>query len=309
MPQRLQMQIVDAFAERPFRGNRAGVVFDVDALSERQMQQIASEIGASETAFVSRANDLHRPTLLRWFTPEQEVSFCGHATLAAAHALHTAGRLGDLIMQPHAKLELECAAGMLTLEPETMPQPDERVVWWLHMPDPQLKPDNTNPMRTCELLGMHVDDLDPAIPPMRTRDNDLIYMVCDLQRVLTLQPRFDELGAWCTRVGLRGICVATTATLSDAVNVHSRFFAPAVGVDEDPVTGSVHGPLATLLVVNEQVGSAAGHASLMCAQGRPDGRTGLVRALVHRTPKGFATKIGGFCHTSIHGEVLVPPSN
>jgi trans-2,3-dihydro-3-hydroxyanthranilate isomerase len=113
----LPFYLVDAFAERPFSGNVAGVVFDADGLSDSQMQRIASEIHASETAFLSRGNDLHRPPLVRWFTPAAEVGFCGHATLASAHALHEAGCLSGLLSRPGATLVLDSAAGELRLQP------------------------------------------------------------------------------------------------------------------------------------------------------------------------------------------------
>jgi PhzF family phenazine biosynthesis protein len=306
MPDTLRFCLVDAFAEQPYRGNPAGVVFDADGLSPAQMQQIAGEINVSETVFITRANDLHRPTQIRWFTPRTEVSFCGHATLAAAHGLLEAGCLGDLLARPDASILFDSAAGPLRLQPERLPEPSERAIWWLEMPDPGLKPDHTNPIRTCELLGLTVEDLDPALPAMRTRDNDLIYMVRDWQTLMDMRPRLDELAEWSRRNAIRGFCVATTATLSDAVNVHSRFFAPAVGVNEDPVTGSVHGPLAAYLVANGLVGRAGNRSALFCAQGTSEGRGGLVRALVESMPQGYRVCIGGQCFTTLTGDLLVP---
>ncbi len=307
MPTTLRFCLVDAFAEQPYRGNVAGVVFDADTLSAAQMQRIANEIRASETAFLSRANDLHRPTLIRWFTPTSEVQFCGHATLAAAHALHEAGCLGGLRTRPDACLTLDSAAGLLRLQPESLPEPYQSTIWWLAMPEPGLRADHTNPLRTCELLGLSIDDLDPALPAMRTRDNDVIYAVRSWQTLIEMRPRFDELARWCERNEIRGLCVTTTTTLADSVNAHSRFFAPAVGVDEDPVTGSVHGPLAVYLVVNGVVGSAGGRSALICAQGRPGDRSGLVRALVEASPQGYRVQIGGECFTTLTGELRVPP--
>jgi PhzF family phenazine biosynthesis protein len=309
MPPTLRFTLVDAFAERPYRGNVAGVVLDADGLSPAQMQRIASEIHASETAFLSRASDLHRPALVRWFTPTTEVGFCGHATLATAHALREAGRVSGLLERPDARLVLDCAGGLLKLRPELLPEPYNYPMWWLDMPDPVLKADHTNPIRTCELLGLSIDDLDPALPAMRSRDDDLIYMLRNWQRLMDMQPNFDELARWCTRHKIRGVCVATTTTLAESVNVHSRFFAPAVGVNEDPVTGSVHGPLATYLVANGLVPSAGGRSALLCAQGRPGDRSGLVRALVESTPQGYRVCIGGQCFTTLTGDLRVPPAD
>jgi trans-2,3-dihydro-3-hydroxyanthranilate isomerase len=307
MPATLRFYLVDAFAEQPYRGNVAGVVFDADALSAVQIQRIASEIHASETAFLSRANDLHRPMRIRWFTPTTEVGFCGHATLASAHALHEAACLAGLLSRPDASLVLDSAAGELRLRPETLPEPHPGPIWWLDMPDPALKADHTNPIRMCELLGLSIDDLDPALPAMRSRDDDVIYIVRRWQTLMDLRPDFAELARWCERNHIRGLCVATTATLAESVNVHSRFFAPAAGVNEDPVTGSVHGPLAVYLVVNGLVGRAGGRSALLCAQGRPGDRSGLVRALVESTPQGYRVRIAGQCFTTLTGELRVPP--
>lgn len=306
MADTLPFRLVDAFAEQPYRGNPAGVVFNADELTDPQMQCIAREVNASETAFISYANDLHRPTRVRWFTPEAEVGFCGHATLAAAHALYEAGCLASLGSRPDATLILDSAAGQLLLQPEVLPEPRDCPIWWLHMPEPGLKPDNTNPIRTCELLGISLEDLDPALPAMRTRDDDVIYFVREWQMLMEMQPRFDELAEWSRRFDIRGFCVATTSTLADSVDVHSRFFAPAVGVKEDPVTGSVHGPLAVYLVVNGVVGSASGRSALFCAQGRPGDRSGLVRALVETTPRGYHVRIAGVCQTTVTGEIRIP---
>lgn len=306
MSDKLSICVVDAFAEAPYRGNPAGVVFDADDLSDTQMLNIARELGCSETAFISRANDLHRPAMIRWFSPQQEVDFCGHATIAAAHALLDSGRLAGMLARPDPTITLESPRATLNLQPEVLDQSRNQTVWWLDMPEPGLRPDNTNPVKTCKLLGMTDDALDPAIPPMRTRDNDVIYVIRDWNTLMQLQPRFDDLAAWCLRNEIRGICVSTTATLSNVVNVHSRFFAPAVGVPEDPVTGSVHGPLAALMVINEQVGKSGNRAGLMCAQGIPGGRGGLVRALVESTPQGYRVRVAGLCFVTLRGELSVP---
>jgi trans-2,3-dihydro-3-hydroxyanthranilate isomerase len=303
----LPFYLVDAFAERPFAGNVAGVVLDADELNDSQMQRIASEIHASETAFLSRGGDLHRPPLVRWFTPAAEVGFCGHATLASAHALHESGRLSDLLSLPGTALVLDSAAGELRLLPETLPEPHKSPMWWLDMPAPTLKPELSNPLRMCEVLGLHEDDLDATLPPMRTRDDDVIYAIKSWQTLMDLQPRFSELADWCRRQNIRGVCVATTATLTEAINVHSRFFAPAFGINEDPVTGSVHGPLAAYLVKSGRVRTIEGRAALFCAQSRAGDRGGLVRALVETTPHGYQVHIGGLCQTTLTGDLLIPP--
>lgn len=306
MPDTVQFRLVDAFAEQTYTGNPAGVVLDADQLDERQMQAIAREVNASETAFIIGANDLHRPPRLRWFTPTAEVDFCGHATLAAAHAWSELLGFRALLGKADAKIEFATAAGALTLTPEIVPERDDCLLWWLSMPDPGLKPDNTNPMKMTELLGLTMDDLEPAAPIMRTRDHDVILLIRSWHRLMEMKPNYQELAALSERHRIRGVCVATRQTPTDFTHVVSRFFAPAVGVPEDPVTGSVHGPLAVLLTINELVPMTRDRAALNCLQGQPGGRTGLVRALVKATPKGYRVSIGGVSHTTIRGELRVP---
>jgi PhzF family phenazine biosynthesis protein len=99
--------------------------------------------------------------------------------------------------------------------------------------------------------------------------------------------------------------VATLNTLADSVHVQSRFFAPAVGVPEDPVTGSVHGPLAVYLVVNELIPMLRGTAAISCVQAEAGGRAGLVRAMVTQNPgEGYAVRIAGQCVTTMRGRLL-----
>lgn len=325
MADELQYWLVDAFAHEPYTGNPAGVVLEADALDDKQMSAIAREINASETAFVSRTADLHRPPLVRWFTPQREVQFCGHATLAAAHACHAAGIVKRTVPARHvpegptesarpdsASLVFESAAGELVLTLESIAaQTHEQAgepscLWWLQMPKPELTPDNTNPMLTAELLGITIDDIDPAVPIMRTRDNDVIIMLKSWNTLIDMRPDFYKLGQWGDRHNIRGFCVATRNTLAKSTDVHSRFFAPSCGINEDPVTGSVHGPLAVLMVINDLIPMAGDHAAVNCVQGEPAGRTGFVRALVQKSADGFRVSIGGCCYVTMQGTLLTP---
>jgi PhzF family phenazine biosynthesis protein len=299
-------RLVDAFAESAFSGNPAGVVLDADALDERQMQLIAREVNAAETAFLIGGNDRHRPPRLRWFTPTKEVGFCGHATLGMAHAWSEA--LGPDRVQHLAGgvLDFETTAGVLRVSPEALSNRPENPVWWLRMPDPGLRPDNTNPMKTCELLGLTMDDLEASVGFVRTRDEDVIVMIKSWTRLNELRPNFKALADWSERHHVRGWFVTTRESLNESVNAVSRFFAPAFGIDEDPVTGSAHGGLAAFLVANRFVTLIEGRAALTCIQGIPGGRAGYVRVMLESTASGMRVDVGGCCHTTIRGEMRVP---
>jgi PhzF family phenazine biosynthesis protein len=325
------LRLIDVFAAGPYTGNPAGVVLEADALAPPQMQAIARELRVSETAFVSRANDLHRPPLVRWFSPACEVQFCGHATLAAVHALTESAGTAARYAGSDERVRFETAAGELELFCESV-TPEGDATWWLRMPAPTLRPDGTNPKTTCELLGLTLDDLERGVPLMRTRDGDVILLITSVLRLNELRPRFSELADWSRRHRIRGYCVATTHTLTPSMHVQSRFFAPAVGIDEDPVTGSVHGPLAALLVRQKLVtlsgGDEAsdraagdsrgagdpprmtngGRALLHCVQSAPGGTAGLVRVLVEGEATDLRVAISGKCCTTLRGELRVPPT-
>jgi PhzF family phenazine biosynthesis protein len=308
MADTLAFQLVDAFTLARCSGNRAGVVFDADALSENQMQRIADEIGASETAFLSRLNDIHRPVRLRWFTPTQEVDFCGHATLAATHALVERGALTLPADQPAKPIEFETRAGPLQLHPEKSPT-TEATAWWLGMPAGVPERDTSRHSKLWPILGLQEGELNPSIPPVRTRDDDIIVLAPSLPRLLELQPDFSALTAWSRQNRVRGVCLTTTHTFSATAAAQSRFFAPAAGVTEDPVTGSVHGPLAIFLAQHNLVTFENNRALLNCIQAIPGGRAGSLRVLVERDGETFSTAICGTCVTSMTGELRTPDAS
>ncbi len=300
--QSVQFRLIDVFAHAPFTGNPAGVVLDADELTPAQMQAIAREVNASETAFLTRANDLHQPTRLRWFTPSREVDFCGHATLAAVHAIAEIGGLPADFASSDKRVTFETRAGVLRVQCESAPTgPGAPGVWWLHMPPAGLQPSGLNAKQIADGLGLQLPDLSPLTTPMRTRDDDVIVLVQERAKLFSMQPDFKKLGEWCQRNHIRGVCAATTDGLTETTHVHSRFFAPAAGVDEDPVTGSVHGPLATLLVVSELIPAASGRAVLNCSQGQPGGRGGEVRVLVQQSEGGYDVAISGRCYCVLDG--------
>ncbi len=296
---RYQYYIADAFTSRRFGGNPAGVVLDADELTEELMQAIAAEIHLSETAYLLRPDTPGADIRVRWFTPQVEVRMCGHATLAAAHVLRQAGHWPD----PARPLRIQTLSGILQVEPDRLGQ---RQVLWLHMPVPRLVRKAIDPMRLAELCGIAFADLVPDLPIQQTQDRDLVVPVRDFQVLQAVAPRFGELGPFCKANGVRGVCLTTRRAVSAAVTLQSRFLAPAVGVDEDPVTGSVHGPLAAYAILQNIVTLTDGEAVMECLQTPASGRVGQVLIRAARQPDGtLAVKVGGECLTTMQGQLTV----
>jgi PhzF family phenazine biosynthesis protein len=208
------LHLVDAFAERPFTGNPAAVCLLGAARSDSWMQQVAFELGYSETAFVLRGEAGFG---LRWFTPKAEVDLCGHATLASAHVLWNAGSAEGTISFHTRSGELRC-------------ERDGRMIA-MDFPRTELR-DVPPPVGLLSSLGFTPLALKQAGP-------DFLFEVQDEESVRRASPDLRALA----EIPLRGVIV-TARSRDPAFDFVSRFFAPAVGVDEDPVTGSAHCALA-----------------------------------------------------------------
>src|SRR2546429_6526458 len=206
----LKIVQVDAFADRAFRGNPAAVCVLPAARDEPWMQDVAREMNLAETAFLHPENGDYR---LRWFTPAVEVDLCGHATLASAHILWEEGYL-----KPEEQARFNTRSGLLTAERQ-----DD----WIEMNFPATPEEPAEaPADLIEALG---------VPAAYVGKNRFDYLVeVDSEEVVrNMQPDFTLLA----KVSARGIMVTSIPSTQDYDFV-SRFFAPKVGINEDPVTGS-----------------------------------------------------------------------
>jgi PhzF family phenazine biosynthesis protein len=205
---------VDAFTNAAFAGNPAAVCLLPTVRDAAWMQDVAAEMSLSETAFLwPRPDGAYR---LRWFTPTDEVDLCGHATLASAHVLWSEGHLA-----PDAEARFETASGALTAA---------RSEGWVTMDFPADPPAPVEPPpRLLDALNL----MDPLY--VGRSERDYLLRCADAAHVHELDPDLRALA----RIDSRGV-VVTAPSDQDDVDFVSRFFAPGVGVPEDPVTGSAH---------------------------------------------------------------------
>ncbi|MGV9456558.1 PhzF family phenazine biosynthesis protein [Streptomyces sp. NPDC003635] len=268
----MRIRIVDAFTDRPFSGNPAGVLL-LDAFpGDEWLQNVAKEVNHAETAFAHPLSDAPEADwALRWFTPAAEVAMCGHATLATAHVLHTSGahegpvrfatRSGVLVASPRED-------GSFTLDFPTAPLTAAEI-----------------PTGVSDALGaepLAAFDTGPNV-------GDLLVELADEKTVRALSPDHRALGAFSER-GI--IATARAEDPSRGYDFVSRCFFPNIGIDEDPVTGSAHTALAPFW--SERLG-------------RPDltglqasARSGRVRTEL----RDDRVLLGGSAVTVIDGELL-----
>ena len=209
----LSITQVDAFAEKPFSGNPAAVcLLDDERRDETWMQLVAREMNLSETAFLVRRDDGFG---LRWFTPLVEVSLCGHATLASAHFLWEQRHV-----MPDQPARFFTRSGTLTAQKKGTA---------IEMDFP------ASPATSVSVL----DELESALG-IKARyagrsDFDYLVEVENEEAVRSFKPDFEKI----SRLKARGVILTSRASGS-GYDFVSRFFGPAVGIDEDPVTGSAH---------------------------------------------------------------------
>ncbi|MFG2133272.1 PhzF family phenazine biosynthesis protein [Streptomyces sp. NPDC048751] len=269
----MRIRIVDAFTDRPFAGNPAGVLLLDSFPDDDWLQKVALEVNHAETAFAHRLPEGGEANwALRWFTPATEVAMCGHATLATAHVLHTTGA-------HQGPVRFATRSGVLIATPEQ----DGSIT--LDFPTAPLTPVDV-PDGVDEALGAApraAFDTGPNV-------GDLLLELADEKTVHALSPDHKALAAYSSR----GI-IATARAEDPALGYDyvSRCFFPNVGIDEDPVTGSAHTALAPHW--SERLGRPA----LTGLQASP--RSGRVRTEL----RGDRTLLSGRAVTVIEGELLV----
>lgn len=274
---RIPLFQIDAFAEGPFTGNPAAVCLMEGEAPDGWLQALAAENNLSETAYCWRLapQPPEGPAFrLRWFTPVSEVDLCGHATLATAHALWSAGWL-----PAGETARFDTLSGRLEAR-----QLDGG---WIALDFPALPVEPTEPPAgLLEAIGV-----DRPLFVGRNRQDVLIELP-DEAAVRAVAPDMKALA----RISTRGTIVTAPAGERTEADFVSRFFAPAEGIDEDPVTGSAHCGLGPYW------SAKLGRTDLVGWQASRRGGTVRVRVA------GERVQLSGRAVTVIEGQVVLPPS-
>ena len=264
---------VDAFTAEPFRGNPAAVVV-LDAWPQAAwMQSVAAEMNLSATAFLVKESEGAGAAFgLRWFTRVAELQLCGHGTLAGARVLWEDG--------------LAPAAGPIAFHAQSGTLHASRTGDWIELDFPATPPEATAPPAgLAEALGV--------TPSWVGRSRfDLIAVLDDEAAVRGATPDHAAL----RRIDARGVMLTAAASRGAGHDFVSRFFAPSLGIDEDPVTGSAHCCLAPYWAAR------LGRQELIGYQA--SARSGVVRVRV----AGDRVRLAGQTAIVARGELLVDPS-
>ncbi|MGA9120488.1 MAG: PhzF family phenazine biosynthesis protein [Bacteroidota bacterium] len=297
---KIRFKHVDAFTDTPLTGNPAGVVLNADGLSEQQMQRIAFEVAASETAFLLHPETPGADIRIRWFTPTTEVALCGHATVASFFALSEEGMLG-MEKQGSYKFNLESKSGVL---PVQVDKRDDATQVFLGLPVPEFVRAGHHKLDVMRILNIQMEDFENHIPIVVA--GYLYVPIRRLHTIFAMKPNFLAMTQFLANRNIEGLCVFTTECVDRTSAFHSRFFAPTVGIVEDPVTGSSNGPLGAYLFERGHLQDPGPTILLTGEQGDPIGRKGrvLVRLDVDND-RVTAVAVGGRAVTVFEGEMRV----
>jgi PhzF family phenazine biosynthesis protein len=280
---------VDVFTATPFKGNPLAVVFDADDLSTAQMQQIANWTNLSETTFVLRPTRAGADYRVRIFTPGAELPFAGHPTIGTAHALLEAGA----IAARDGRIVQECAAGLVRLD-VGMAADGAR---WLSF---ELPPSTISPLDDASAAELaHILGTSPVAPPCLVDAGArwVVAQLPDAGAVLAATPDLARMKARDSASGNTGVLVFGPHAAGAAARIEVRAFAPAHGVDEDPVCGSGNGAVAAYLRHTGQVGAFG--SDFLSSQGAALGRAGILRLTI----AADAVKVGGTAVTCVDGHL------
>ena len=294
--ERRRALLVDAFTEEPLSGNPAGLVPDADGLSGGQMQAVAAELGASETAFLRPSGAADRR--IRYFTPTTEVDLCGHATIASHAFLHDDGAIDP------GTHTLETNVGVLEVEVE----PDGRV--WMTQADPEVRAvDGTNGSEdvldrgaVAEALGIDVGALDVEDLPVAYASTGLPFLVVPVRLLSDLggaEPDPDAVEDLAESVDAVGVYAFTFDALEADSTLHGRMWAPSAGVPEDPVTGTASGAVGAYLRAFDAFDAMP--EEMVFEQGHFVDRPGRVSVRI-----GEAIRGGGHATTALDGDLAIP---
>ena len=279
---------IDAFTDKPFEGNSAGVMSG-EGLSSEQMQKIAREMNVSETAFLSPSEKADYK--LQWFTPKVEVDLCGHATIASLHFLFENKELKE-----NSSVKFETKSGILNCG-------FKDGFYYMQIPIYTMEEFSGNRKDILDALGVERTSVPDDTPLMIMENGNLYLRVDGLNTLKSLKPDFKALKMLTEdKHEFEGVIVYSLETIDKTSFAHSRYFVPYYGIDEDPVTGSTNGPM---LMVFRKLGLADNNLqelSLVFEQGDIMGRRGRVKVSYNKTHNELY--IAGKAVTVLKGELI-----
>jgi len=296
----LKVNQIDAFTDKPFGGNPAAVVLDADHISEKTMHKIAREMNVRETVFVSKSRvaDFR----FRYMTPKSEIKFSGHPTIAAFVALVEEGLIE--IISDVTTVRLETNSGVLDIEIVRNESTGHHEIQITHK-KPQFM-DTYDPKDYVDALGLSLADIHSPNPlqTVSTGTPHLLIPVSTSRSLDRIKPNWDRLKELQADSDYVSLSVFTRDTREPTSDAQVRHFAPALGVYEDPVSGSAAGSLGSYLIRYGLMEATYPVTSIVIEQGHYVERPGKIYVEVRGNQEGIdQVKVSGTGVTVLNGTI------
>ncbi len=288
--------IVDVFAEEKYAGNELAVIRQAESLSGPDMQKIAREMNFSETTFVLKDEESGGGFDVRIFTPQSEVPFAGHPTLGTAFIIQQ-----EILRRPVGEVVLNLKVGPIPVTFSYRGQEPE-VLWMKQIP-PRFG-ETITALQAAQVLGLKPADIDPRFPVQSVSTGLPFFIVPLKTREALRQSRVDlrRLFALVNRTEAKAFLLFCPETLDPQNHLQVRVFADALGVPEDPATGSANGCLAGYLVRHGYFGP--GQINIRVEQGHEVGRPSLLLLKAGEESGALSVSVGGRVIPVARGELV-----
>lgn len=266
---------IDSFTKEKFTGNPAGVITNADGLTDHEMQEIARELNNSETAFIFSPNSKEYDAHIRFFTPTNEVPICGHATIAAHYARAVENGLDT------SRVYHKTGAGILPVD-VIRENDNYKIVMTQGQVEFGTIIDGENKKELLSALNIKNNDLleNYEIQIVSTGHSKVMVGIKSMDTLNTLKPNYDALSRLSKIIKCNGYYVFTVNSQDSDILIHGRMFAPAIGINEDPVTGNANGPLGAYLVHHNLVKHNSSLFRFKAKQGEAINRAGIIEVEV-----------------------------
>jgi trans-2,3-dihydro-3-hydroxyanthranilate isomerase len=290
---------VDVFTKVPFGGNPLAIVFNSEGLTDDNMQNIAREMNLSETTFVLPPGDLPVDFLVRIFTPKKELLFAGHPSLGTAHILRETGK----VLSGDYPIKLSLKAGVVTI---TQKGKDNLLFMDQLAPSFQSYIDCTTEIGNA--IGISKENISSSIGPIQIVSTGLpvlIVPVASLKALKNITVDTIRLKELLAKLDADLLYAFTMETLNPKACIHSRAFAPELGITEDPATGSAAGAVGAYLSFNTLI-SKDECKNILIEQGYVVSRPSSIFVCVEQMEgKIRSVKVGGYSVTVIQGNLSI----
>jgi PhzF family phenazine biosynthesis protein len=275
MTKKYNLYQIDSFTKEKLTGNPAGVITNADGLTDFEMQKIARELNNSETAFIFSSDSNEYDVHVRFFTPTREVPICGHATIAAHYARAIEKGLAT------TRVYHKTGAGILPVD-IVKENEDYKIIMTQGKIEFGSIIDGMNKEELLAALKIKNSDLleNYEIQIVSTGHSKVMVGIKDIETLNALQPDYTALSELSSIIKCNGFYVFTVDPDHSDILIHGRMFAPAIGINEDPVTGNANGPLGAYLVHHNLVKHNNSLFKFKAKQGEAIRRPGIIEVEV-----------------------------